>query len=253
MTHAVYYISADDFGLLAPGTSYFLQGDEGHHAKNVKRAVLGEGLDLVDGLGHRAITEVKEIVDGGLLLAVKSLAHDEAGILIYLVQALAKGDRDIQAIEMATELGAHGIIPWSAERSIVRWKAERARKAHAKWQNTVKAAAKQSRRAFIPPVYPLHDTAELADRAHEIGAKALFLILHEQASCRLSEVLAQHLRPEVEEIYFVVGPEGGISPRELNMLEDAGAQAVLLGSQVLRSSTAGAAAISALAFALGRW
>lgn len=253
MSNAVYYISPEDFESLAPGVVYSLLGDEGHHAKTVKRAELGEGIDLVDGLGNRAVTRVEGTVDGGLLLTVQSLAHDELGISMYLVQALAKGDRDIQAIEMATELGAHGIVPWSADRSIVRWKMERAAKAHAKWQNTVKAAAKQSRRALLPPVYQLHSTADLADLAQELGERALFLLLHEQANYRLSQALAEHLTAEVEEVYFVVGPEGGISPRELELLEQAGAHTVLLGPEVLRSSTAGAAAISALNVALGRW
>lgn len=253
MSNAVYYISPEDFQSLEHGTTYPLTGEEGHHAKTVKRAELGEGIDLVDGLGNRAITTVQDLVDGGLLLRVQTLVREESKVSVYLVQALAKGDRDIQAIEMATELGAHGLVPWSADRSIVRWKTERAAKAHAKWQNTVKAAAKQSRRALLPPVYPLHSTADLADLVQEMGKSALFLILHEQANYRLSEALAEHLTVEIEEVYFVVGPEGGISPRELEMLEGAGAHTVLLGPEVLRSSTAGAAAISALNVALGRW
>ena len=65
------------------------------------------------------------------------------------------------AIETATELGVYGVLPWSADRSIVRWKGERASKAHTKWQNTVTAAAKQSRRALIPEVYDLYSTADL--------------------------------------------------------------------------------------------
>lgn len=253
MSNAVYYIPPEDFESLAQGALYSLLGEEGHHAKTVKRAELEEGIDLVDGLGNRAVTTVHDTVDGGLILTVQSLAREEPGVSVYLVQALAKGDRDIQAIEMATELGAHGLVPWSADRSIVRWKMDRAAKAHAKWQNTVKAAAKQSRRALLPPVYPLHSTADLADLAQEMGEHALFLLLHEQARYRLTEALTEHLTPEVEEVYFVVGPEGGISPRELELLERAGAHTVLLGPEVLRSSTAGAAAISALNVALGRW
>lgn len=253
MSNAVYYIPQEDFDALSVGADYTLVGDEGHHAKTVKRAEVGEGIDLVDGLGHRAVTRVKEAVDGGLLLTVQELVEDELGVSIYLVQALAKGDRDIQAIEMATELGVHGVIPWSAERSIVRWKMDRAVKAHAKWQNTVKAAAKQSRRALLPTVYQLHSTADLAELAQELGDSALFLVLHEQAVYRLSEALSERYGPHVQEVYFVVGPEGGISPRELGILEEAGAQTVLLGAEVLRSSTAGAAAIAALNIKLGRW
>lgn len=253
MSNAVYYISPGDFKTLALGADYSLLGEEGYHARTVKRAETGEGIDLVDGLGHRAITRVKEAVDGGLLLTIQELSEDEPGISVYLVQALAKAERDIQAVEMATELGVHGVIPWSAERSIVRWKKDRAIKAHTKWQNTVKAAAKQSRRALLPTVYQLHSTANLTELAQKLGDNALFLVLHEQASYRLSEALNEKLNPRIQEIYFVVGPEGGITPRELGMLEKAGAQAVLLGKEVLRSSTAGPAAIAALNVKLGRW
>ncbi|WP_421084115.1 16S rRNA (uracil(1498)-N(3))-methyltransferase [Rothia nasimurium] len=252
MSNAVYYIEPDELASLMPGSTLHLTGDEGHHAL-VKRPELGEGLDVVDGTGNRAITKVVELNQDGPVLEVLELTQDAVGAEIYLVQALAKGDRDIQAIEMATELGAHGIVPWSADRSIVRWKMDRAVKARAKWQNTVRAAAKQSRRALLPEVYEQHSTADLADLAQELGQEALFLVLHEEADNRLTEALDQHLTEQVKEVYFIVGPEGGISPQEIDLLTVAGAHPVLLGPEILRSSTAGAAAISALNVALGRW
>lgn len=253
MTNAVYYISTPEFDLLEEGSTFDLTGDEGHHAKNVKRAEVGEGIDLADGAGRRATGSVLGILDAGVRVGINLLTEQSEQVAIYLVQALAKGDRDIQAIEMATELGAHGIVPWNADRSIVRWKMERAAKAHAKWQNTVRAAAKQSRRATIPQVYEQHSSADLAKLAQELGETALFLVLHEQAEGRLTQELSVSLTDAIEEIYFLVGPEGGVSPRELDLLKSAGARVVLLGDEVLRSSTAGAAAISTLNVALGRW
>ena len=82
----------------------------------------------------------------------------QPGIRLVLVQALAKGDRDELATETATELGIDAVIPWQSERSIVRWKGDRAAKAHAKWQSVVTAAAKQARRAWIPEVRSVVDT-----------------------------------------------------------------------------------------------
>ncbi len=253
MTNAVYYISPPEFDILEEGSTFDLTGDEGHHAKNVKRAEVGEGIDLADGAGRRATGSVLGILDAGVRVSIERLSQQSQQVTIYLVQALAKGDRDIQAIEMATELGAHGIVPWSADRSIVRWKMERAAKAHAKWQNTVRAAAKQSRRAVIPHVFEQHSSADLAELARELGETALFLVLHEQGEHRLTQELSARLTDTVEEIYFLVGPEGGVSPRELDLLKSAGSRVVLLGDEVLRSSTAGAAAISTLNVALGRW
>lgn len=253
MTNPIYYLDPEDFASLTPGSSFLLEGPEAHHAKTVKRAQLGEELDLADGQGQRATCRVRDLPAEGLLLEVLSLAAAPEGLSLYLVQALAKADRDLLALEMATELGVSGIIPWSADRSIVRWKGQRAEKALNKWQNTARAAAKQSRRALIPEVYDQHSTQDLAALARQLGPTALFLVLHEQATSPLSKVLEGRNLADLTEIYCLVGPEGGISPQELDQLTAAGAQPILLGPEVLRSSTAGAAALSALNLLLGRW
>ncbi|MBS6434592.1 MAG: 16S rRNA (uracil(1498)-N(3))-methyltransferase, partial [Rothia mucilaginosa] len=173
-------------------------------------------------------------------------------------QALAKDGRDLLAIETATELGVYGVLPWSADRSIVRWKGERASKAHTKWQNTVTAAAKQSRRALIPEVYDLYSTADLVELIEEVAGSeqsAAVFILHEQATERLSALARKLVEAEnlPEEIYLLVGPEGGISDREVQLFTEAGAHLALLGDEVLRSSTAGSAAMCTLNVVLGRW
>ncbi len=176
------------------------------------------------------------------------------------MQALAKDGRDLLAIETATELGVYGVLPWSADRSIVRWKGERASKAHTKWQNTVTAAAKQSRRALIPEVYDLYSTTDLVELIEEVAGEgseqsAAVFILHEQATERLSALARKLVEAEnlPEEIYLLVGPEGGISDREVQLFTDAGAKLALLGDEVLRSSTAGSAAMCTLNVVLGRW
>lgn len=253
MTNPVYFLEPEEFSTLVPASLYSLLGAEGHHARTVKRAQLNEGLDLVDGRGGRAIGRVVGLLEAGLEVEIEEIRQEESSPRLILVQALAKGDRDLQAIEMATELGAQGIIPWEADRSIVRWKKERAAKAQAKWANTVRAAAKQSRRAYLPQVEDLHKTSDLVALAQARADSALFLVLHEEASTSLSDLLQEGLPADLQEIYFLVGPEGGISPQELDALTEAGARALLLGPEVLRSSTAGAAAISILNFASGRW
>ena len=170
-------------------------------------------------------------------------------VRLVLVQALAKGDRDELAAETATELGIDAVIPWQSERSIVRWKADRAAKAHAKWQSVVTAAAKQARRAWIPEVRAAVDGAGLQAA---VAAADLAIILHEDAVRPLRQVLEPGRPPPLRrrrrtgaasrEVLLIVGPEGGISPREVTRLCDAGAVTALLGHHVLRSSTAGPAA-----------
>lgn len=257
MSAPIFYISAEEYETLTPGASFELDGPEGKHAL-VKRMEVGESIDLGDGTGRRAVGTVHSLTDRGVIVRVEQLREEHTSPRIYLVQALAKDGRDLLAIETATELGVYGVLPWSADRSIVRWKGERASKAHTKWQNTVTAAAKQSRRALIPEVYDLYSTADLVELIEEVAGSeqsAAVFILHEQATERLSAQAAELAGAEnlPEEIYLLVGPEGGISDREVQLFTDAGAQLALLGDEVLRSSTAGSAAMCTLNVVLGRW
>ena len=255
MSAPIFYISAEEYETLTPGASFELDGPEGKHAL-VKRMEVGESIDLGDGTGRRAVGTVHSLTDRGVIVRVEQLREERSVPSIYLVQALAKDGRDLLAIETATELGVYGVLPWSADRSIVRWKGERAAKAHTKWQNTVTAAAKQSRRALIPEVYDLYSTTDLVELIEEvIGQGSAVFILHEQATERLSAQAAKLAGGEnlPEEIYLLVGPEGGISDREVQLFTEAGAQLALLGDEVLRSSTAGSAAMCTLNVVLGRW
>lgn len=255
MSAPIFYISAEEYETLTPGASFELDGPEGKHAL-VKRMEVGESIDLGDGTGRRAVGTVHSLTDRGVIVRVEQLREEHTSPRIYLVQALAKDGRDLLAIETATELGVYGVLPWSADRSIVRWKGERAAKAHTKWQNTVTAAAKQSRRALIPEVYDLYSTTDLMELIKEVtGQGSAVFILHEQATERLSAQAAELVEAEnlPEEIYLLVGPEGGISDREVQLFTEAGAHLALLGDEVLRSSTAGSAAMCTLNVVLGRW
>ena len=255
MSAPIFYISAEEYETLTPGASFELDGPEGKHAL-VKRMEVGESIDLGDGTGRRAVGTVHSLTDRGVIVRVEQLREEHTSPRIYLVQALAKDGRDLLAIETATELGVYGVLPWSADRSIVRWKGERAVKAHTKWQNTVTAAAKQSRRALIPEVYDLYSTTDLVELIEEVtGQGSAVFILHEQATERLSAQAAKLAGGEnlPKEIYLLVGPEGGISDREVQLFTEAGAHLALLGNEVLRSSTAGSAAMCTLNVVLGRW
>lgn len=168
---------------------------------------------------------------------------------LTVVQALPKGERGELAVELATELGVDVVVPWDAERDITRWKADRAEKGRARWERTAREAAKQSRRAWTPVVTDLASTAEVADR---LADAALALVLHSDdltAGVPLGDVDL----PDSGELVVVVGPEGGISPAEVERFTGAGAGLVRLGPEVLRTSTAGAATLAALSPRLGRW
>jgi 16S rRNA (uracil1498-N3)-methyltransferase len=227
---------------VSPGDRVQLDGDEGRHASDVRRLRIGEPIDLTDGAGTVVHASVAGVHRGGLHADVLSLQSVERPVpRLTVVQALAKGGRDEQAVEAMTEIGVDEVVGWSSERCIARWTDRTA----AKWLATTRAAAKQSRRAWWPSVSGPATTEAVAELCR--GAD-LAVVLHETAV----DALAGLAVPASGEVVVVVGPEGGITERELAMLRDAGAAVVRLGDTVLRASTAGAAALAVLCAAT-RW
>jgi len=228
------------------GDTVLLAGPEGRHAATVRRVKVGESVDLADGLGTRAHCRVTELGQDVVHLRVVSrVVEPEPSPRLVLVQAIAKGDRGELAVELATEVGIDEVVPWSAERCVVKWEGPRGERALERWRSTAREAGKQSRRARHPVVGTWLDTPGLLARL----AGTTCLVLHEQAV----EPLSRTPLPEDGEVLLVVGPEGGITDRELTALEAAGGRPVRLGSSVLRTSTAGAAAAAVVSARTSRW
>jgi len=233
---------------LPDGDRLRLDGPEGRHAATVKRLRAGEAVLLGDGRGGLAralvIATGRDTVE---LTITGRRSVRTPGPRVLLAQALVKGDRGELAVELATEAGIDGILPWRAARCVARWETgPRADKAVARWRSTVREAAKQARRAWVPEVEQPVSTAELAQW---IRGSAGALVLHEGAS----DGLAATSLPASGDLLLVVGPEGGITDGELAELTGAGARAVRLGPEVLRASTAAAVALGALAVLTERW
>lgn len=228
-----------------PGDIVSLRGPEARHAVAVSRIGVGEAVSVGNGAGLVASGEVVHADRDRLELRVDQvLRSDRPAPRITLVQALAKGDRDELAVQAATELGVDRIIPWAASRSVARWDAAKAIKGRARWASIAREASKQSLRAWVPEVGEPVTTAQLA----ALAEPGRMLVLEPAAASRLTE-----LEPDGRDLLLVVGPEGGIAPHELDTLSDAGAELVRLGPEVLRTSTAGPAAIAALSLLLSRW
>ena len=222
------------------GSIVELDGPEGKHAVQVRRMRQGEAIQLSNGKGLRVRGTVVELAGSTLKLEVTEVKSEELPTRqITLVQALAKGDRDELAIQAATELGAMGIIPWQAARSISRWDGPKVAKGQARWQQIVSEAAKQSLRSYTPEVKNIAETKELAGL---VSSFDLVLVLDTSATATVAEAGI----PSSGSMALVVGPEGGIEQSELDALQAAGAKLVSLGANVLRTSTAGPALIAAL-------
>jgi 16S rRNA (uracil1498-N3)-methyltransferase len=227
------------------GSVATLDGGEARHAVSVSRVQVGESLRIGNGSGLVVTGTVESASPQTLSLRVETVDETPAASpAIWLAQALAKGDRDELAVQAATELGVDGVIPWASQRSIVKWEGAKVRKGHDRWSAIVREASKQSIRPWIPEVADLATTRVLCALASE----ARMLVLDPAAEMSLSGV-----RPDGRDLVLVVGPEGGISDSELEQFVRAGAEPVRLGSNVLRTSTAGPAAIAVLGTVLGRW
>jgi 16S rRNA (uracil1498-N3)-methyltransferase len=238
------YLS-DELGEPEIGAISVVTGPDARHAVTVSRLAVDERVVVGNGLGTIASGIVTSVAPGEFQFRVDDVERVErAAPAIWLAQALAKGDRDELAVQAATELGADGVIPWSASRSISKWEGAKVAKGQQRWEAVVREATKQSARAWIPEVGPLSSTKQLA----ALAESATVVVLDP-----LSETSLTGLDTGDTDIVVIVGPEGGISPAELDLLYAAGAVGARLGDGILRTSTAGPAAIAVLSAKLGRW
>ena len=199
----------------------------------------GDEIVITNGQGLALVFEVADPKSGALI------SHREIPVkaslpVIHLVQALAKGDRDELAVQAAVELGISSVTPWQAENSISNWSGKE-KKGQERWRQIVIAALKQSQQAFLPGV---HEVA----KTHQLSPRGTGVLLRPDAGVALSD-----LDTEVGEFTVVVGPEGGISPAEIEALEAIGFVSYRLGASVLRTSTAGPTAIAAIQALSGAW
>ena len=237
---------------LPTGPTYTLDGPEGRHAATVTRLRAGEPVLLTDGSGGIARAVVESAGRDSLDLRITGTDRTAgADPRLVVVQGVAKGDRGELAVQAMTEVGVDEIVPWAAARSVTRWRDERGVRSRQRWVSTAREAAKQARRSWLPAIggselTPAESTSAVADR---IAAASAAFVLHESAT----RPLTGGRLPESGSVLLVVGPEGGIDDAELAAFTAAGAEPVRLGEQVLRTSTAGVAALAVLSARLGRW
>ena len=245
MTLGLFYVEA----LPGVGELAVVDGEEGFHAGTVRRIRPGEKLDLGDGAGTVAHCVVEDVAKARLTARVLDRSRVSQPVpAVTVAQALPKSDRSELAVELATEAGADAFVAWQAARCVARWESPATLdKGLRRWGAVARSAARQSRRAYIPPVTGVVSTAELVARVRDDDATVL--VLHESASVRLTELPVA----QADSLLLIVGPEGGITEDELAALSAAGATPVRLGPTVLRTSTAAAVALGALGALTARW
>ena len=221
---------------------YQFEGDDALHAIRVLRIGTGEIFNLSDGAGNWSRVQVLSV--GKKLAEVKVLEsgfQEELPVSFTVIQAIPKGDRIKETIELCTEGGADQIVMWKAARSIGKSddKIE-------KLQITAREASKQSRRFRIPKVFGVATTNYVID---EIAKSDLVIVFHESATQKVSELV----QPGAQKVAIIIGPEGGLTDEEVDLFAASGAKVALMGRPVLRSAHAGLAALSAVNTALSVW
>jgi 16S rRNA (uracil1498-N3)-methyltransferase len=229
----------------AVGALVGLDGDEARHAVVVRRIRVGERIVLTDGAGTAATCEVVASDKASLTARVEAVRQEPPEEpRLTVVQAIPKGDRAELAVEVLTEVGVDRIVPWAATRCVAVWRGDRATRSLAKWRTTAREAAKQARRVWFPEVTGPAGTPEVAAL---LASADLAVVLHEDAGVPLAGLTV----PERGSVVVVVGPEGGITDDELAAFSTA--QVARMGGSVLRTSTAGVAAVAALLARTPRW
>lgn len=214
--------------------------DQAHHVAHVLRLGQGDALTVFDGRGLEYPAVIERIAKSTVTVRVSDPAEvsRESPLAVSLAQGISSGERMDYTVQKAVELGVRSIQPLSVERSVVRLSAERAAKRTAHWQAVAVAACEQSGRNHVPQVLPVMSfTSWIAT----VASDALKLTLSPEAASNLRELS----RPEGE-VVLLVGPEGGLSPREIEVARAAAFMPLRLGPRVLRTETAALAALAAM-------
>ena len=219
------------------GARVSVGGDEARHAVTVARVRIGERIAIGDGSGFVGVGRRRRRIGG------RARHRGRRGAARSRAGACRSGWRRRWPRATATSWrsrprpswGSTGVIPWAAERSVSRWEGAKAAKGRERWSSIVREASKQAIRSRVPDVAALASTADLA------VLPGVLLVLDP-----LGDVALTELPLDARRLTLVVGPEGGIAPREFDTLVAAGARRVRLGPEVLRTSTAGPAALAVL-------
>ena len=220
----------------------YLTAEDAHHALHVLRLKEGDTVELVDD-GIRYLAVIDSADRGDVTLSKQNpLPSTEPAVAVTLFQGLPKGDKMEWIIQKSAELGVRRIVPVIMSRCVVRLKSSEGIRKQERWQRIAREAGKQSGRCRIPDVLEpvnLRDIPDLPDRPERI-------IVPWEDCDHYGPLSFVRDHPSLRSLGIVIGPEGGIDPDEIRFLSALPAVPVTLGPRILRTETAGLAAVSAI-------
>ena len=225
-----------------------ITGADAHHICNVLRMHSGQYIQIVSSDRVTALMEIKTATeDAAFVRFVRRIEQvNEPSVRIILAQGLAKGEKMDLIVQKAVEVGVETIVPLAMENSVVKLDGDKAKKKVDRWQKIAEEAAKQSKRDIIPKVERVMRMDEVLQA---FDCKVKFIAYEGEKQQGLKKAL-RDIR-DFAEILLIVGPEGGIAPKELKAAENAGAVIVSLGNRILRTETAGLVATAAILYETG--
>ncbi|WP_438446206.1 16S rRNA (uracil(1498)-N(3))-methyltransferase [Gorillibacterium sp. sgz5001074] len=246
-----YFVAPEELA----GDRVRITGDDAHHLVKVMRAEPGEEIICSNGLDREVLARIAS-VDRNLVEAqvVSELPMDrEAGVEVWIAQSLPKGDKLETVIQKCTELGADRFLPFVSERTVVQYDEKKEGKRLERWRKIAKEAAEQAHRNRIPDIGQPVSWKQLLKLLPEAD---LSLICYEKESGLSFRPLLAEARSRGPEgrrprILVLVGPEGGLTEKEVSEAVQAGCHSVSLGRRILRTETAAMAALGCIMYEYG--
>ncbi|WP_203246873.1 16S rRNA (uracil(1498)-N(3))-methyltransferase [Sporosarcina beigongshangi] len=226
-----------------------ITGEDGKHIVRVMRMTVGDQVIAVSG-GEAYISTIIELLEDGVVIQRRegSLKTSEMPVHVTIACGLPKGDKLDLIVQKGTELGMAGIVPFEAERSIVKWDAKKGDKKVERLRKIAKEAAEQCHRTVIPNVAPPASFKQLIAQSESYDV--LLFADEEDAKSGNPNRMAERLKnvyPE-QTVLTVFGPEGGLSRNEAEALRSAGFSPIALGPRILRTETAPLYLLSAISY-----
>ncbi len=241
---AFFYLDGEK---LYTGAEVSLKKEDLRHAYKVLRIKDNELISISDGLGNVYSAIVKESMPDGIVASLNErISCPKSNFQITLIQSLVKGDKMDMIIRQSVEIGVDHIIPVVTKRTVPVLDRQQVSKKMERWRTIMRSASAQSRRAFLPSI---ENPLKLKDIPGLIQDKEVFIPWEEEKGISLQSELSKPC-PANRAVFLFIGPEGGFSPDEINILLAAGSKIVHIGPRILRTETA---AIVALALIQSAW